>query len=132
MADKWYEHIPETVTENEDETCTILWDMPVHADKEIKSNRPDIIVKDYKVKTCLLIDMVVPDEQNTFVKMVEKLSKYKDLEIEMSRMWGLKTETVAGLEKYVERIPANMNIKDLQNISLLGTAHILRKVLSIK
>ena len=24
----------------------VLWDMPVHADKEIKSNRPDIIIKD--------------------------------------------------------------------------------------
>ena len=46
VADKWYENTPETVTENEDETCTILWDMPVHTDKEIKSNRPDIIVKD--------------------------------------------------------------------------------------
>ena len=27
-------------------------------------------------------------------KVVEKLSKYKDLEIETTRMWGMRTETV--------------------------------------
>ena len=73
--------------------------------------------------------------------MIEKLSKYKDLGIEISTIWGLKTETVSvvigaleqvkkGLGKYVEKIPGNTNIEELQEISLLYTAHILRKVLS--
>ena len=73
--------------------------------------------------------------------MIEKLSKYKDLGIEISTIWGLKTETVSvvigalgqvkkGLEKYVEKLPGNINIEELQKISLLDTAHILRKVLS--
>ena len=35
-----------------------------------------------------------------------------------------------GLRKYMEKIPGNINIEELQQISLLGTAHILRKVLS--
>ena len=72
---------------------------------------------------------------------VEKLSKYKDLEIEISTIWGLKTETVSvvigalgqvkkGLGKYAEKIPGNINIEELQKISLWDTAHILRKVLS--
>ena len=61
--------------------------------------------------------------------MVEKLSKYKDLEIKILRMWGLKTETVPvviealslvkkGLEKYVKRIPSNINIEDLSEDQL--------------
>ena len=73
--------------------------------------------------------------------MIEKLSKYKELEIEISRIWGLKIEIVpvviealgllkTGLGKYVEKIPMNINIKELPKISLLGTAHILQKVLS--
>ena len=73
--------------------------------------------------------------------MIEKLSKYKDLGIEISTIWGLKTETVSvvigalgqvknGLGKYVEKLPGNINIEELQKISLLDTAHILRKVLS--
>ena len=77
----------------------------------------------------------------TSVKMIEKLSKYKDLGIEISTIWGLKTETVSvvigalgqvkkGLGKYVEKLPGNINIEELQEISLLDTAHILRKVLS--
>ena len=37
---------PATVTENQ--TATILWDMPIQTDKEIKANRPDIVVKDRK------------------------------------------------------------------------------------
>ena len=73
--------------------------------------------------------------------MIEKLSKYKDLGIEITTIWGLKTETVSvvigalgqvkkGLGKYVEKLPGNINIEELQKISLLDTAHILRKVLS--
>ena len=38
--------------------------------------------------------MVVPSDRNTSVKVTEKLSKYKDLEIETNRMWGMRTETI--------------------------------------
>ena len=68
--------------------------MPVYTDKEIKSNRSDISIKHQELKKCLLIDMAIPAERNTSVKMIGKLSKHKDLRIEISRMWGLKTETV--------------------------------------
>ena len=42
----------------------------------------------------MIIDMVVPSECNTSVKVkvAEKLFKYKDLEMEISRMWGMKTQ----------------------------------------
>ena len=33
--------------------------------------------------------MSIPTEKNTSVKVTEKLSKYKDLEIEIERMWGM-------------------------------------------
>lgn len=86
-TDKWYEHQPEQVIDRE--TVTIIWDMPVHTDREIKANRPDIIVKCKENKSCLLIDVSIPTDKNTSVKVVEKLSKYKDLEIEIERMWGM-------------------------------------------
>ena len=139
--DKWYEHQPETVTENE--KVTILWDMQVHTDKTIKANKPDIIIKDKQEKTCMLIDMAIPSDRNTSVKVAEKLSKYKDLEIEITKMWGLKTITVPvvigalgvvkkGIEKHIDKIPGKINITELQKIALLGSSHILRKVLSIE
>ena len=54
VTDKWYDHKPNTVTERRD--ATILWDMLIHTDKEIKANRPDIIDKRKSKKQCILID----------------------------------------------------------------------------
>ena len=73
---------------------TILWDMPIHTDKTIAANRPDIVLTNKKDKTCLLIDMTIPLDTNTSVKTMEKIDKCKDLEIEVERMCGLKTTTV--------------------------------------
>ncbi|XP_074606467.1 uncharacterized protein LOC141859523 [Acropora palmata] len=117
--DKWYEHQPETVTENE--KFTILWDMQIHTDKTIKANKLDIINKDKQEKTCLLIDMAIPSDRNTSVKVAEKVSKYKNLKIEITKMWGLKTITVPlvigavgvvkkGIEKHIDKIPGKINI----------------------
>jgi len=139
-ADKWYEHQPPTVTENDN--ITVLWDMPVNTDREIKANRPDIIVKNKEEKTCLMIDMTVPSERNVTIKELEKLSKYKDLEIEVTRMWGMKTTTIPvvvgalglikkGLEKRIKKIPGTPTTQEIQKIILLGSAHIIRRTLSI-
>ena len=78
--------------------------------------------------------MAVPSDRNSSLKTTDKLSK-KDLEIETTRIWGMKTEGALGLikkglQKHTEKIPGAININELQKITLLGTAHILRKVLS--
>ena len=85
--------IYKTVTKND--SVTILRDTPIHTGRTIAANRPDIVLKNKKDKTCLLIDMTVPLDTNTSVKTTEKLNKYKDLEIEVERMWGLKKTTVS-------------------------------------
>ena len=80
------------------------------------ANRPDIVLRNKKDKTCLLIDKTVPFETNTSVKITEKLNKYTDLEIEVEQMWGLKTTTVPvvmgalgtikkDMENYTNKIP---------------------------
>ena len=75
------------------------------------------------------------------MKITERLSKYKDLEIKVERMWGGKSYNNSGsdqgvlvlikkgLEKYVQQILGNIKMHELQKI--LGS-HILRKALSIK
>ena len=143
VKERWYEHEPKTVTEND--SVTILWDMPIHTDRTIAANRPDIVLKNKKDKTCLLIDMTIPLNTYTSVKTMEKLTKYKDLEIEVERMWGLKTTTVPvvmgalgtikkDMETYSNKVPGNINIHvhELQKITLFSTAHLLRWVLFIK
>ena len=56
--------------------ATILWDFPIHTDRTIKANRPDIVVKDHKEKKCFLIDMTVPTDRDIAPKAFEKLFKY--------------------------------------------------------
>jgi len=69
---KWYEHEPQTVSEKDG--ITILWGMSIQRDREIKANRPDIVIKNKKEKRCLLIDVVIPTDRNTSLKVTEKLS----------------------------------------------------------
>ena len=69
---------------------TIMWDMPVNTDRIITANRPDINVKDSMNSTCKLIDITVTSDRNIALKEIEKKSKYKDLELEIQRMWHMK------------------------------------------
>jgi hypothetical protein len=73
-------------------------------------------------------------------KEVQKILKYKDLTIEIQRMWNVKimvipviiraTEAISkSFRKYVSTIPGNHAFRELQKTAILGTAHILRKVL---
>ena len=106
--------------------------MQIPTDSEIKANKADIVIKNKQEKSCLLIDMSNPNEKEYFSS--------KDLEIEIETMWGMKATTIpevigvlgltkTGLEKYVQQIPGNIKIHELQKITLLGTSHILRKAL---
>jgi hypothetical protein len=42
----------------------------------------------------LLIDVAIPDELNVKTTETKKLRKYLDLEIEVSRMWKVRTKIV--------------------------------------
>ena len=56
-------------------------------------------------------------------------------------MWNVKTKVIPviigatvtiskSFRKYVSNIPGNHEVKELQKTAILGTAHILRKVLT--
>jgi hypothetical protein len=79
--------------------------------------------------------------QKCVKKEAEKILKYKDITIEIQRMWNVKTKVNAviigaivtiskSFRKYVSNIPGNHEVKKLQKTAILGTAHILRKVLT--
>ena len=134
----WWEHKPPKVIENKN--VTILLDFDFHTDRIIQANRPDIVVKNHNDQTFILIDMSVPSDTNVSHKIFEKLRKYKDSEIEVKKMWHLKTATLPvfigalGMvaktaPNYVSQIPGAPSLTELQKITLMGTAHILQKIL---
>jgi len=73
-------------------------------------------------------------------KEFEKILKYKDLTIEIQRIRNVKTKVIPVIigatgtisktfRKYVSNILGKHEVKELQKIAILSTAHILRKVL---
>ena len=105
------------------------------------TNRPDICLRDKKANTCLLIDISCPADGNVGMKHAEKLAKYGDLRVEVSRMWQCRTHVVpvvlgalgtvhAGIARWLDIIPGHHNLQHLQKAVLLGSARILRKVMS--
>ena len=55
------------------------------------ANRPDTIIHDKEEQLCLIIDIAFPDDLNVIQKEAEKVHKYRDLQIEVQRMWSAKT-----------------------------------------
>ena len=94
--------------------------------------------------TCKLIDITVPSDRNIALKETEKKCKYryKDLEIEIQRMWHMKTVVIPvvvgalgtvrkGMVENIKKVSERANMTEIQKICMLGSARILRKVLSV-
>ena len=64
----------------------ILWDFATLTERKVKSNGPDIVIKDYKWKTCFLIDMTMLEDSDISVNEYNKMINYKDPGIEIEKM----------------------------------------------
>jgi len=71
-----------------------LWNQQVQTVGTIPNNKPDIIVRDNEKGTCVLIDVAISGDRNVIKKVAEKILKYKDLTIEIQRMWNVKTKVI--------------------------------------
>jgi len=89
----------------------------------------------------VLIDVAILGDRTVIKKEAEKILKYKDLTIEIQRMWNVKTKVIPviigatgtiskSFRKYVSNILGKHQVKELQKTAIMGTAHILRKVLT--
>jgi hypothetical protein len=91
-------------------------------------------------KTCTLIDVAIPADRNVVQKEAEKKLKYKSLCIEIQLLWNLKCTIIPvitgatgivtrSLIKNLEAVAGKHSIDSLQKTAILGTSHIIRKVL---
>ena len=72
----------------------------------------------------MLIDVANPGDRNEIKKEAEKILKYKDLIIEIQRMWNVKVQVILvirgatgtsskSLRQYLSNIPGKHEIKEL-------------------
>ena len=87
-SDKWYEHTPKKVEDNEN--FKLLWDVSIQTHKKLDHNRPDIVFVDKQNKNCLIIDIACPGDRRVDIKQEEKINKYLDLAIEIKELWKMK------------------------------------------
>jgi hypothetical protein len=76
------------------------------------------------------------DDDDVNTKGTEKLSKYKDLEIEVSRMWKVRTKIVPvtigalgtikkGLDQNLHLLPGHRSAIEIRKITLMNTTNII-------
>ena len=86
-----------------------------------------------------VIDFVISGNRNV-IKNPKRFLKYTDLTTETEHMWNLKSKVIPVINeatqimsktfrKYLNGIPGKQNINELQEAAILGTVHVLQKVL---
>ena len=84
--------------------------------------------------------MTVPSDRNIALKEIEKKNEYKDLELEIQRMWQMKTVMIPvvdeavkkGMVENIKKVSQTATVTEIQKICMLGSAPIHRKVLSVR
>ena len=142
---KWYDHQPLAVAENRD--VRITWDMTVYTDKKLNHNRPDITLEQKDTQEWTLIDIAVPPDQNIISTEEEKVDRYQDLAFEINRIHRaskvivipIVTGTLGTVSRNAKSWHGKLDIPDIVGSTqlsailgtIVGTAHILRKVLCL-
>jgi DNA modification methylase len=66
----------------------------VQNDRTVSNNKPDSIICDNKQGTYMSIDVAIPADRNVIKKEAEMILKYKDLTIEIERVWNVKAKVI--------------------------------------
>ena len=125
------------------------WDTPVTTTPKTKHNKPDIVVWEHKEKTCKIIDICVPLDQNIKSNEKEKRDKYAALAVALKRLYpeynfsiipvvlgatGLITNSLlhnlkeAGFKDHeCEKL-----VPKLQQKALLGSMKIIKSALALR
>ena len=128
----WYGTLPEKLVSHQ----LILRNVIFNVYNNNNKNNNIIMKREH----CVLTDVAISGDRNVIKIEAQKILKYKELAIEIERMWNVETKVIPVIiwatgiisktfRKYVSNIPGNHEVKELQKTATLGTAHILQKVL---
>lgn len=138
----YYEYKARPTMENQH--YKLYYDIPIHTDKCIAANRPDIILHNMREKHAIFIDVTHPADHNINKAESEKISKYIPLAIEYKEMYKLNSVKIIpivitatglvnkNLKKYLETLGLDPNIiiPKAQKSVILETCRIVRTVLN--
>ena len=107
----------------------------------MEARRPDIVVVDKVKKETMIIDVAIPGDTRVCDKEQEKIERYSLLKDEIARLWQMKKVvvipivvgalgTITAKFEYIESLGIEIRIEHVQKSALLGTARLIRKVLS--
>ncbi|XP_068708132.1 uncharacterized protein [Montipora foliosa] len=109
--------------------------MTMYTDKVLKHNRPHITLVHKDTQKWSLIDIAVPADQN-INRTEEKVEKYQELAFEIRRIHGAFKVTIIpivigalGAKTWFGKLDVPDFLGSVQLSAILGTAHLLRKVL---
>ena len=85
-----WEHHVQKVLENVN--VRILWDFQIQMYRHLEHKTPDMVV--IEQRNVWIIDIAIPEDARVENKELEKLTKYRDLEIETSHLWMKHTSVV--------------------------------------
>ena len=115
----------------------------MQSDHVIEHCRPDLLLVKKKSKEAIIIDIAVPGDVRITDKEQDKILKYQDLKREIKTVWQLRKVSVVPIvigalgaitpnfKRYLDSVSCKLRVSNLQKTALLGSAHILRKVLEI-
>jgi hypothetical protein len=94
----------------------------VQTDRTIPNNKPGIIIRDNKKRNMYVKNVAISGVRSVIKKEAEKILKYKDLTIEIQRMWNVKTKVIPvtigatgriseSFRKYLSNILGKHNIR---------------------
>jgi hypothetical protein len=118
-----YDHVPKSFETSHEGKVTILWNKQVQSDRTIPNNKPDIIIRDDKKGTCMLIDIAFSGDRNVIKIESEKILTYKNVVTEIQPMWNVKANVILAiigaigtisesLRQYLSKIQGKHEIKD--------------------